>query len=292
MEEIKLSVIIVSYKKLDIILNCLDSIYKFNNIGSNLEVIVIDNSPDNDIFTFINKNYKWVITIKNNNNGFGEGNNVGAKISRGKYIIFLNPDTILIEPIFKFAIEKFENNKKLGLFGVKLVDINLNRNMSFYTMDSISIISAQIMKICNRLDFFIDGKMFIAGADLFVRRDAFFKSGMFDENIFMYNEEADIIKRIRAMQYKTAYFKEKRIIHLEGISESNMDVVEISLVSNNYYCNKYGLKFQKKIKYDIRYQSLKLMIYRLLNNKKMIKISEDKLFILKDYLNTKVFQIS
>lgn len=289
MEEIELSVIIVSYKKLDILLNCLDSIYKFNDIGNMLEVIVVDNSPDNNIFNYLNEKYKWVKIIKNNNNGFGEGNNIGVKNSNGKYIVFLNPDTILIEPIFRFAIEKFDNNEKLGLFGLKLMDIDLNRNMSFYIMDSTSIISAQIMKICNRFDFFIDGKMYIAGADMFVRRDAFLKSGMFDEKIFMFNEEADIIKRIRYLKYKTAYFKTKKIIHLEGTAEANMDAIRTGLVSNNYYYNKYEMKFVKKLKYDIRYQFVKLIIYRLLNNKNMVGAAKEKIYIFKDYLNTKLF---
>lgn len=292
MEEIKLSVIIVSYKKLDVLINCLYSIYNYNDLGKQLEVIVVDNSPDYNIINNLEENFKQVKVIKNKNNGFGEGNNIGAKNSSGKYIVFLNPDTILIEPIFKFAIEKFENNKNLGLFGLKLVDIDLNRNMSFYIMDSTSIISAQIMKICNKFDFFIDGKMFIAGADMFVRREAFFKSGMFDEKIFMFNEEADIIKRIKYSQYKTAYFKTKKIIHLEGTSEDNMDAIKIGLVSNNYYYNKYGMKYSKKLKFDIRYQFLKLIIYRLLNNKNMVEVAKEKIIIFKDYLNTKLVVIS
>src|SRR5699024_9212479 len=117
-----LSIVIVTYKKLDIVINCLDSIEKYNDIGKQLEVIVVDNSPDNTIVKFINNEYPDVKTIKSANNGFGAGNNTGFKASSGKYTLFLNPDTILIESIFEFAIRKFEENPKLGIFGLKLLD--------------------------------------------------------------------------------------------------------------------------------------------------------------------------
>ena len=104
MNNIELSVIIVSYKNLEIIVDCLNSIYKNNDIGNYLEVIVVDNSPEDNIYNYVADNFENVRIIKNQNKGFGEGNNKGACIARGKYLLFLNPDTILVEPIFGFAI--------------------------------------------------------------------------------------------------------------------------------------------------------------------------------------------
>ena len=84
-----LSVIIVSYLHYDILSECLDSIKKYNDIGDELEVIVSDNSPSSNIINQLKSNYPWVKTCKNQNKGFGAGNNRGIGISTGKYILFL-----------------------------------------------------------------------------------------------------------------------------------------------------------------------------------------------------------
>ena len=151
------SVVIVSYKKLDILIECIESIYKFNDIGELLEIIIVDNSPKKDIYNYLIEKYPEIIIIKNENKGFGQANNVGALRASGEYLLFLNPDTILIEPIFKFAINKFENNKELALFGVKLVDENLNDNISFYYIDKYGVIYNQLLKYRNKKNKFIDG---------------------------------------------------------------------------------------------------------------------------------------
>ena len=86
MNHILFSVIIVSYKKLDILIDCLDSIYKYNDIGDKLEIIVVDNSPEDNIYNYIKSNYNDVRILKSENKGFGAGNNLGAKIARGEYL--------------------------------------------------------------------------------------------------------------------------------------------------------------------------------------------------------------
>ncbi|HOA82310.1 MAG TPA: glycosyltransferase family 2 protein, partial [Defluviitaleaceae bacterium] len=198
MDQILFSVIIVSYKKLNILIDCLDSIYKYNDIGDKLEIIVVDNSPEDSIYSYIKSNYNNVIILKSENRGFGAANNLGARIARGKYLLFLNPDTILIEPIFQFAIKKFEENNNLAWFGIKLLDKNFKKSFSFAFINEDSFFQQLLSILFRKLDLFIDGKMFIAGADIFIRKKVFFDIGMFDENIFMYAEEADLAIRIRA----------------------------------------------------------------------------------------------
>ena len=98
----KISVIIVAYKSGDILVKCLDSIAKYNDIEDELEVIVVDNSPEDerierDLAKSQYKNYRY---IPSDNRGFGAGNNQSRYINRGNPCI-LNPDIILIEPILK-----------------------------------------------------------------------------------------------------------------------------------------------------------------------------------------------
>lgn len=280
-----LSIIIVSYKNLDDLKNCLNSIYKYNDIDSKLEIIIIDNSPNKKVYNYINREYEEVIVIDNDNNGFGQANNIGTEIANGKYLFFLNPDTILVEPLFRFAVNKFEQNNKLGLFGVKLVDENLESNMSFYFIDKKGIIYAQLIRFFNKLNFFIDGLMFTSGADLFVRKNLFLKCGKFDENIFMYNEESDLIKRIKNEGMNTAFFPEKKIIHLEGkTTKDKSQALKRRLDSTRYYCNKYNLDFEKYLIKEYRYNILKVFIFKLID-KERANILKKYNKIIKDFIN-------
>lgn len=270
----KLSVIIVTFNKVDIVRNCLNSIEKYNDIGDELEVIIADNSTEETLAQTIPKEFPWVKFIKNENKGFGAGNNRGFEISCGEYLLFLNPDTVLIEPIFKFAIEKFENNTDLALFGVQLVKSNLKRNHSFFIMDQYGVYALIKSKIAFIFNKYHDGKMFISGADLFVRRESFEQAGRFDENIFMYKEEADLIKRIKMYSdaFQTKFYKEKKLIHLEGGTEDavgfdrKIAVAKRIMTADMYYCQKYKISFNKVLRQRIRQARLKKIIYYLLCN--------------------------
>lgn len=285
------SVVIVSYKKLDILIDCIKSIQKFNDIGKALEIIVIENSGSMGICKAISNMFKEVTVIKNENRGFGQANNIGAKIARGKYLLFLNPDTIFIEPLFKFAIDKFEKDSNLALFGVKLVDKELNGNMSFYYIDKYGVISNQLLKKNNKKNIYVDGKMYISGADIFIRKNVFIESGMFDENIFMYNEEPDLIKRIKKKCEinKTSYFSEKRLIHLEGKTTELIKNTKLKLEieSYKYYCIKYNLNFRKKINIRKRYELYKMFIYFIFGKKKQALKQKQIYNILSEFCKSK-----
>lgn len=281
-----LSLIVVSYKNINVLRNCLNSICKYNDIGDALEVIVSDNSPDSLLYDVIREEYPWVKILKNENRGFGAGNNRGFEISSGQFLLFLNPDTILVEPIFKFAIEKFCQDPKLSLFGLQLVDGNRKKNYSYGLLWGAGISAAVFHKFCHSFGIYIDGKMFISGADLFVRRKSFIECGGFDENIFMYREESDLILRIKnkSQANKTRFFKKKKLIHLEGgtqsLSVDSLVQVELrSIEADRYYCEKYGLNFIKLIKQKVRKCKLKIFFSFLLKKKDSAELQKQLLGI-------------
>lgn len=284
----RISVIIVTYKKIDIVKDCLESIKRFNDIGDELEVIISDNSEDDNLVNVIRNEYDWVNVIKNKNEGFGAGNNRGYEISSGKYLLFLNPDTILVEPIFKFTIQKFEEDNNLGLFGVQLINRQGKKNNSFFMLDRYSITAALICRFYRKINHYIDDKMYISGANLFVRRSAFEAAGKFDENIFMYKEEADLIKRIklRSQFKKTAFFDNVKIIHLEGGTEGG-NVLSFTVLSriyeaDKYYVKKWGGEIKKIYKQRRGYIRFKRFVYACLLNRTGIKKCND---VIKFYNN-------
>lgn len=272
-ELMKLSVIIVSYENCEILRDCIESIKKFNDLKDDTEIIISDNSITNNVYEMVKKDYPDVQIIKNNNIGFGPANNRAVDISSGEYLLFLNPDTILLEPIFQFTVDKFEQQSNLALFGIKLLNINGTANNSFFAMDNYTLSWTLLMKVFSKFDIYLDGKMYIAGADLFVRKSAFEAAGRFDENIFMYYEEPDLIKRIKNLPYDyiTSFFPEKKMIHLEGATEnkdaiSTVKKVERSLVTYRYYCDKWNISFIKNVRQMRKYQILKKNVSDLTRN--------------------------
>ena len=269
----KLSVIIVSYENCEILRDCIESIKKFNDLKDDAEIIISDNSITNNVYEMVKKNYPDVQIIKNNNIGFGPANNRAVDISSGEYLLFLNPDTILLEPIFQFTVDKFEQQSNLALFGIKLLNVNGTANNSFFAMDNYTLSWTLLMKVFSKFDIYLDGKRYIAGADLFVRKSAFEAAGRFDENIFMYYEEPDLIKRIKNLpnDYITSFFPEKKMIHLEGATEnkdaiSTVKKVERSLVTYRYYCDKWNISFIKNVRQMRKYQILKKNVSDLTRN--------------------------
>lgn len=267
--KILLSVIIVSYNNLHNIKDCLNSIFKNNDIDDRLEVIVVDNSTNSDVYKFVQKEYPDTILIKNLNKGFGQGNNVGFFKSKGRYLLFLNPDTILVERIFNFAISRFEQEKDLGLFGLKLIKASGQDNLSFNYIEKEDIISSQLIKLFHKVNYFQKDKMFITGADMFVRRKAFVKAGMFDEQFFMYYEESDLVKRIKESGYEIGYFPQKNIIHLEGGSSlPNQKMIKIKLDSFEKYCKKYNIDFDKEFSKILNRIEFKRKVFKRLSKSK------------------------
>ena len=264
-----LSIIIVSYNCLDILKDCIESVWKYNDLGDALEVIVVDNSSDGDTIEWLTNECKSVIAIKNDNKGFGQANNVGAKVAKGKYLLFLNPDTLLVEPVGKYAIDKFNRYPNIGCFGVQLIGKNGKRTHSTGFRMNMGFFRTLSCVILTQLGIFVQRIMFTTGADIFIAKDVFIEAGMFDENLFMYCEEADLSNRLNSMDKKVYFFKDMKIIHLEGkTSDSRLSVVyEREAKSKEYYCKKYGLSFAKEGMKERKYCNFKRILFGLLGNK-------------------------
>ena len=275
----KVSVIIVAYKNGDVLKESLDSLRQHNDLGSDLEVIIVDNSPESErVYSSLQtSSFPGARYIPADNRGFGAGNNEGAKASIGEILCFMNPDIIYIEPLFAKAYQKFQHDPDLMLFGGKLLQADRSPGFSFYYDYSSNLWLRTMDKVQNRRDHFIPKKMYTSGSNMFVRREAFFAAGMFDENIFMYNEEMDLIRRIRKAVpgAKNAYFPDIRMIHLERQSTpQGIESFKRGLESSVYYGKKYGLDVRKKIRFEARYARMKLMAYSVLKREGTKELKE------------------
>ncbi len=263
----KISVIIVAYKNWKVLNDCLNSINKYNDIGSELEVIVVDNSPENErvkkhLETKLQYSY-----ITNDNTGFGAGNNRGEEVATGDILAFLNPDTILIEPIFGQIIELFEKKENLAMCGIRLLNAEKKINSSFKYDYRSDVLSKQLNKIRNTFGIFNEKTMYIEGANIFIRHQIFISAGKFDENIFMYYEEGDLKRRVLQTfpNCHIEFVPSLHLIHLENGSTPNSEfAINTEITSCIYYGKKYSLNYKKKLQNELSYLKLKNFVYRVL----------------------------
>lgn len=242
-----LSVIIVVYNSDDVIFNCLDSINLYNSINKNLEVIIVDNNPLSNLSKNLYcKQYNFQLTyvLNDKNRGFGAGNNRGVSIANHPRILFLNPDTILTEDIFTATIEALRTNENLVL-GYTLVNSNKSRNDSYsYFFEYFYLFP--LFHLIEKFSFYFINKCSLInkitwpwGAAFSLNKSTFLSAGKFDENIFLCNEEQDLIKRIPQRKIRILPLQ---IIHLEGHGRIvSIERYKAYLYSLHYYFKKYHI---------------------------------------------------
>lgn len=244
-----ISIVIVTYNSSSLIRVCLESIISFNDIGDSLEVIIVDNNSDD--YDLLVSNAILVmpdckILRNKRNGGYGQGNNIGIKQSSGSIIMIMNPDVTLFKPIFKDVLKHFENSQ-VGLLGGSQYENLEKRRCSFVPL-GLGITSLIISKFYRALDIYNSKFLCIHGACFFIRKSLMSSIGYYDENIFLYNEELDIQKRIQKhSQLKIIYDKSIGYMHpMEERSVSHKSLEE-GVISLKYYCNKFGLNFRRAI---------------------------------------------
>ena len=116
------SVIIVSYNTRDYTVKALESALKSQGFKKGeIEVIMIDNHSPDDSVSYVQKNLSSVKVIANKDNrGFGGGNNQGASIARGKYLLLLNPDAFLASGSLRIMIDLMETRPDVVSVGPQL----------------------------------------------------------------------------------------------------------------------------------------------------------------------------
>ena len=229
------SIIIVNYKTKELVVNCISSIIKKTN-GISYEIIIVDNNSNDGCQQTLNTlfpNEQITFLMQNTNIGFGKANNEGIKIAKGRNILFLNPDTVLINNAIKELSFFLDDNMKVGICGGNLYDENMIPTQSFFrTMPSItwelSILTfRKIEKLVYRgsNEFNLTKHPievgYITGADLMTRREVLDEIGYFSPDFFMYYEETDLCCRARKHGYKVVNIPTAKIQHLEGRSFDN-----------------------------------------------------------------------
>ncbi len=209
--------------------------------GINGQVFVVDNnSIDGSVEMVRNKFPEYSLIDNKENLGFSKANNQAIRLSDAKYILLLNPDTVVEEDTFSKVIDFMDSHDDAGGLGVRMVDgkgIFLPESkrglptpaVAFYKIFGLSRIFPKSKRFgtyhLGYLSEFETNEIdILSGAFMLMRSEALEKVGLLDEAFFMYGEDIDLSYRIQKGGYKNYYFPETRIIHYKGESTKKSSV--------------------------------------------------------------------
>jgi GT2 family glycosyltransferase len=229
-----LSVIIVNYNVRDFLRQCLLSVKKASE-NIECEIFVVDNNSPDDSCLMVEQEFPGIILIKNRiNSGFSAANNQAIKLSSGRFILLLNPDTLIEKDTFIRCIGFMESHPDTGAMGVRMVNgegVFLPESKralptpqtAFFKTFGVAFMFPR-SKILNRyylahINSSETSKAeVISGAFMFISSEALSRTGPLDESFFMYGEDIDLSYRFLKAGYNNYYFPEVQIIHFKGKS--------------------------------------------------------------------------
>lgn len=227
-DHIDLSVIIVNYKSWSHLENCLMSLKTIQQDDFTFEIIVVDNLSNDNRFDEFSKKFNSVNFILNSGNyGFSHANNAGAKAAKGKFFLFLNPDTIVNKHALLTMLELAKNNSNYGIISCSKLrpDGNPEKEIRFFPkLSTLFGISRAIYELVNKqkISEKFDNKKdiifpdWVSGSIIFISRKWFENVSGWNEDYWLYLEDVDLCKKVNNAGGKIALTRNVNIIHNHG----------------------------------------------------------------------------
>lgn len=234
-----LSIIIVSWNVKALLRDCLQSI--FANQGElKLEVIVVDSASADGSAEMVAAEFPAVTLIACDENvGFPRGNNIGMRQASGRYVLLLNPDTVVVADALPIAVAYIEQHPDIGVLGVQLLNEDGSVQSSRRRFPSLmtGVFESTWLQAYapQRLlqDYYVDDLAdsttadvdWVMGAFMLTRPEVIAQVGGMDEAYFMYSEELDWCKRIKTAGWRVVYYPEAQVIHYQGKSSEQASIL-------------------------------------------------------------------
>ncbi|MHC4416217.1 MAG: glycosyltransferase family 2 protein [Planctomycetota bacterium] len=230
-----LSIVIVSWNTRHVVRECLESV--FANLGSlSAEVIVIDNASSDGSAELIAGAFPQVRLVANHiNRGFAAANNQGLRVAKGRYVLLLNPDTVVLPDALQRTLDHAESHPTAGIIGCQVWESPQSVQRTCFRFPSplntllwVTGASAWLSRsrIAGRAAYGpwqreserdVD---VVSGMFMLVRREAIDEVGLMDESFFVFAEEADWCRRFRNAGWRCVFAPVGRILHVNGGSQS------------------------------------------------------------------------
>lgn len=244
-----LSIIIVSYNTSQITKDCIESVVlSLKNSKLKYEIVVIDNDSSDDSveqLKILKTKYRQIQLLESGKNiGFGPANNQCVKKVKGEYILLLNSDTVVLNDAIEKLLEFTKSNPDAHFVGGKLLNSNRTSQASAAPFYSLPIVFAALFlkgdywgltrsspNTTRKVDW-------VSGACILTKKTNFEKLGGFDEDVFLYMEEVDLLYRAKKMGFNTYFFPEAQFIHIGFASSGNRSKPIIQVFKGFMYLYK------------------------------------------------------
>jgi GT2 family glycosyltransferase len=251
---VDLSIIIVSWNVRDLLATCLRSIMAGQGDLA-LEVIVVDSASADGTAALVAEQFPWVRLIARPDNvGYARGNNLGLAAARGRALMLLNPDTEIVGEALPRMLALLDGRPEIGVLGPQLLNPDGSVQSSrrrFPTLATGLFESTWLAPLAPRQllahyfmldlpDDEIAAVDWLTGACLLVRRAAAEAAGPLDEAYFMYSEELDWCRRIKAAGWQIVYYPKAQVIHHQGKSS------EQAVTERHIHFQRAKLRYFKK----------------------------------------------
>jgi hypothetical protein len=231
---INVSIVVVSFNTRDLLQACLQAI-PATIMGRECETIVVDNASGDGSAAMVAELFPSVVLIQNETNrGFAAANNQALAISRGRLVLLLNSDAVLLPDTLPILVRFMDDHPECGLVGGQLLNPDGSFQGSFAdfpTLGSELLLLTTLSRWLrqpgypsypaeqSRLARSVD---WVFGACMLVRRAAIDQVGGLDEDYFMYTEETDWCYRLRQAGWTISYVPAARLLHWSGQSASHV----------------------------------------------------------------------
>lgn len=235
---VSVSVIIVNYNARYFLKNCIGSVLS-SNIVDSIEIIVVDNHSTDGSCEMLQSDFPQVICLENKANlGFSKANNRGVAAAKGKYVLILNPDTMLNEHSLSDILNFSEHQTGFGAAGVQFIDGSgkflpeSKRNFPNLKVAGAKLLGYSKYYYANHIEQDSIAEIdILTGAFMFIKREVYDEVGGFDEDFFMYGEDIDLSYRIAKAGFKNYYIGSSKVLHFKG---------ECTIKDKFYLSNFYG----------------------------------------------------
>ena len=269
---IDLSIVTVSYNVSGLLAECLRAVYD-SLAGSALrfEVWVIDNASKDDSVERVRREFPQAQLVANEQNrGFAAANNQGIRLSRGCFVLLLNPDTRVLGRAIETLIAFMEATPRAGMVGARLLHNDGSFQHSAFGFPTLAQVFLDFFPLHHRLlnsrlngryprrlyekgvPFLIDHPL---GASMLVRRPVIEQVGALDESFFMYCEEIEWAMRIRRAGWRIYCVPRAEIVHHVGRSTCQFrDQMFIALWRSRFllFDKAYGPGFRLAARWLVR----------------------------------------
>jgi GT2 family glycosyltransferase len=234
-KRVDLSVIILNYNTRDFLAECLSSLKNSKTDGLVFETIVVDNASVDGSAEMVRKYFPWVRFFQNLKNlGFSAGNNQVIAKSKGRYVLFLNPDTKVFPKTLATMVKYMDKNPNVGVATCRVelrngeLDDACHRgfptpwNAFCHFFGLAKIFPKSLLFNGYHLGYQDLNKIHeidaCCGAFMIVRREVGEFLGWFDEDYFWYGEDLDFCYRVKMAGYKVMFVPTTKIIHWKGVA--------------------------------------------------------------------------